>query len=281
MSNMRRSSFYFKSFQLVILSVLLIIMSSCSYFPAVAPIDQNNIDSEERSPVQVNGSPVSTLFPDLIVDFEEEKIVTEHATPPTEEEPNNGDHKLMRIALTFDDGPDLKYTPQILDILNEKKVKATFFVVGIQVNKYPEVVQRMEDEGHMIGNHSYSHSSFTKLTAEQLKEEIDRTDKKIEEIIGYTPEIVRPPYGAINDEVRANLESYGKEVIIWNIDPRDWDGNSVKDMLDNILTNARDGGNILLHSFGSKHVKNTVELLPTVIDRLEELGYIFVTIDEL
>jgi len=256
-------------------------LSSCSYLPAIAPSDQNNNNSEERPPVRVDGSTVSNLFPDLIVDFEEEKIVKEHATPPTEEQSNDGDHKLMRIAITFDDGPDLKYTPQILDILKEKKVKATFFVVGIQVNKYPEVVQRMEDEGHMIGNHSYTHTSFTKLTAEQLKQEIDSTDKKIEEIIGYTPEIVRPPYGAINDEVRANLESYGKEVVIWNIDPRDWDGSSVKAMLDNILTNARDGGNILLHSFGSKHVKNTVELLPTVIDKLEQLGYTFVTIDEL
>lgn len=279
MSNMRRNNFYFKSFQLVILSVLLTMMSACSYFPAIAPIDQN--DSEERPPVHVEGYPVATFFPDLNIDFKEEKIVTEHATPPVKEEVNEGDQKSMRIALTFDDGPDLKYTPRILDILKEKNVKATFFVVGIQVNKYPEVVQRMEDEGHMIGNHSYSHPSFTKLTTEQLKQEIDETDEKIQAVIGYTPEIVRPPYGAINDEVRAELESYGKQVIIWNIDPRDWDGNSVEDMLDNILTNARDGGNILLHSFGSKHVENTVKLLPTAIERLEELGYIFVTIDEL
>lgn len=278
---MRRDNFYFKSFQFAISFVLLIVISACSYFPAIAPLDNNDINSEGPPPVQVEGSTVSTLFPDLIVNFEEEKIVTEHATPPEDEKPNKGDQKTMRIALTFDDGPDLKYTPQILDILKEKNVKATFFVVGIQVNKYPEVVQRMEDEGHMIGNHSYTHPSFTKLTADELKQEIESTDKKIEGIIGYTPEIVRPPYGAINDEVRANLESYGKQVIIWNIDPRDWDGTSVDDMLDNILTNARDGGNILLHSFGSKHVANTVNLLPKVIDKLEELGYIFVTIDEL
>lgn len=280
---MNHRSFYFRSFQFAFLSILLIAIMGCSYLPAIAPSDSNIATSEQPSG-QVEGVPVLPLLPDLIVDFEEEKIVAEHAKPPTEQEkqdPNSEEKESMRIAITFDDGPDLKYTPKILDILKEKGVKATFFVVGIQVNKYPEVLQRIEDEGHMIGNHSYSHRSFTKLTEEELKEEVTQTDNKIEAVIGYVPEIVRPPYGAVNDDVKANLKAYGKEVVLWNIDPRDWDGSSVQDMLDNILKNARDGGNILLHSFGSKHVENTVKLLPKVIDKLSELGYTFVTVDEL
>jgi len=194
---------------------------------------------------------------------------------------NEEEQQSMKIAITFDDGPDLKFTPQILDILQEKEVVATFFVVGIQVNKYPEILQRIEAEGHLIGNHSYNHPNFTKLTREELADEITRTDELIFGAVGHVPTIVRPPYGASNDEVNELLEELDKSVMLWNIDPRDWDGSAVEDMLENILMNAKDGGNILLHSFGSKHVKNTVMLLPLVIDELRAQGYEFVTADEL
>lgn len=287
--------FYFRSFQIAVLLLLMLMLVGCSYLPAITPIAQNDIaattDDATSSlgttapppPEQVDGKPVASASPETIVDNDDAIANGNTTTPPKEngKNPEQGEDQSMKIAITFDDGPDLKYTPKILDILKEKNVKASFFVVGIQVNKYPEVLQRIEKEGHFVGNHSYTHRSFTKLTSDELKEEINSTDSKIEAAIGYVPEIVRPPYGAVNDDVKDILKSMGKETILWTIDPRDWDGSSVDDMLDNIMSNAKDGGNILLHSFGSKFVENTVELLPTVIDQLREKGYTFVTVDKL
>lgn len=337
---MKLPSFYFRSFQIMVLAILLSMIMGCSFLPAIVPLEHNEnasvsaevpgaVETVPPPPEIVEGKPVTTSPIEPSEPPKQEQIVNEPKETPnstavpveeptkppergTDEEPlikepiieienpikepekeptvepgkneqqtNQGVDASMRIAITFDDGPDLKYTPKILDILKEKDVKATFFVVGIQVNKYPEVLQRIETEGHLIGNHSYNHPSFTSLTAEQLEEEIRSTDEKIEAVLGHVPELVRPPYGAINDASRATLDALGKKVVLWNIDPRDWDGTSVKDMMENIMGNAHDGGNILLHSFGSKFVENTVEMLPVLIDQLKEEGYTFVTVDEL
>jgi len=317
---MMHKNFYFRSFQVAVLAFILIVMAGCSLYPSIEPHKPTSMpstiftnlvatDSHSKlvdSPTLPQEAPVGRSFTgasdkmgnadtelhalqahfsefDVIETIED---VLDKAEPSIDQKQapssvNEEEQQSMKIAITFDDGPDLKFTPRILDILQEKKVVATFFVVGIQVKKYPEVLQRIEAEGHLIGNHSYHHPNFTKLTREELADEITRTDELIFGAVGHVPTIVRPPYGAINDENYAQLEEMDKSVMLWNIDPRDWDGSSVEDMLENILANAKDGGNILLHSFGSKHVENTVTLLPLVIDELRALGYEFVTADEL
>lgn len=316
---MAHKNFYFRSFQVAVLTFILIVMAGCSLYPSIEPhkptsmpstIFTNLVATESFSRLvdSLNESEISDghfktgasettghtgvnqdSSQEHFSEFDEieqiEDILGKEDLPiDAEKAPSNHgeeEQQSMKIAITFDDGPDLKFTPQILDILQEKEVVATFFVVGIQVNKYPKVLQRIEAEGHLIGNHSYNHPNFTKLTSEELSDEIARTDEVIFGAVGHVPTIVRPPYGAMNNEVEEQLEQMHKSVMLWNIDPRDWDGSSVDDMLENILTNAKDGGNILLHSFGSKHVKNTIALLPIIIDELRAQGYEFVTVDEL
>jgi peptidoglycan/xylan/chitin deacetylase (PgdA/CDA1 family) len=198
--------------------------------------------------------------------------------PVTETKPSKND-KL--IALTFDDGPDKRYTTDILDILKEKGVKATFFVVGQQVTKNPEVLQRIVDEGHAVGNHTYHHKDLSKLNKQQIIEEVKTSDAAIKKAIGYTPSMVRAPYGAVSDTLKVLLKSNNRELVGWNIDTRDWAGTSSADIRKMIKNEAKPGGIILMHSFGGKHIKNTVQALPDVIDDLVEKGYTLVTADQI
>ncbi|MBW5445704.1 polysaccharide deacetylase family protein [Cohnella sp. CFH 77786] len=188
------------------------------------------------------------------------------------------------VALTFDDGPDGKYTPQVLDILKKYNVKATFFVVGKQVEKYPDVTLRIVREGHDIGNHSWSHQDLTKLTGQALDDEIDRTQEAVAQAAGgYTPDLVRAPYGAISDSLLDYLHDRKFHHVYWSVDPRDWAGTPVAAMRENIRKHVRPGSVILLHSFGGrKHaIEHTVELLPQIIEDLRKAGYEFATVDEM
>ncbi|RED58117.1 polysaccharide deacetylase family protein [Cohnella lupini] len=187
------------------------------------------------------------------------------------------------IALTFDDGPDGKYTPQILDILKEYKAKATFFVVGPQVKKFPDIAKRIIEEGHTIGNHSWSHSDLTKLSDKKLAVEIDKTQQAVFDATGVTPAVVRAPYGAISDKVLKAIHSMHLKHVYWTVDTLDWDGASVSNMHENVMSNTHKGGVILMHSFGGrKHaIEHTVKLLPSIIKDLTAKGYEFVTVEEL
>ncbi len=219
---------------------------------------------------------------------------TEETTPPPAESPappvkdpqeTNQDNYQGRklIALTFDDGPDGKYTPQILDILKEYNAKATFFVVGPQIAKNPDVARRIIEEGHTIGNHSWSHSDLTKLSEKNLKAEIEKTQQAVVKATGIAPVLVRAPYGAYSDKVLKSIHLEHMKHVYWTVDTRDWAGTSVSDMRKNVLTNAHKGGVILMHSFGGrKHaIEHTVELLPSIIEELSDKGYAFVTVEEL
>ncbi|MHA7967412.1 polysaccharide deacetylase family protein [Paenibacillus sp. CAU 1782] len=186
-----------------------------------------------------------------------------------------------KIALTFDDGPDTRYTTAILDILKEKDVKATFFVVGTQVKKYPDVLKRIVEEGHAIGNHTQSHKDLSKLTKSQIVKEIDEADAAIEDVLGYKPEMFRAPYGALSETLKKTLKEKDRKLVGWTVDTRDWAGTSINDMREVIRKGSKPNGIILMHSFGGKHIANTVEMLPQVIDDLRELGFTFVTADEL
>lgn len=185
------------------------------------------------------------------------------------------------VALTFDDGPDLRYTPAILDILKEKGVEATFFVVGTQVNKYPEVVMRMVEEGHAIGNHTSSHKDLSKLSKSGIIEQITSADEVIQNTLGYVPSLFRAPYGAVSDTLRRVVEEKGLRMVGWTVDTRDWAGTSINQMRSVIRNQTKPNGIILMHSFGGKHIRNTVEMLPAVIDDLHKLGYKLVTVDQI
>lgn len=188
-----------------------------------------------------------------------------------------------RIALTFDDGPDGEFTPAILDILEEKNIKATFFLLGENVVQHQEVTLRIHQEGHLIGNHSWSHPDFRDLEGEEIIDrEIEPTAEAISRITGENPAFIRPPYGTIEDKVIKKLGKQGYKIVNWSVDTFDWDVNlnSPDDIVQRVLKYAHPGDIILLHSGGGDR-ENTVEALPYIINSLQGKGFRFVTVKEL
>lgn len=127
-----------------------------------------------------------------------------------------------QVLLTFDDGPNPRTTPQVLDVLRQHHAKAVFFILGSNAKKHPELVKRIANEGHVLGNHSFHHPYLTKLPPERIRQEIVATNLIIEEITGVRPTLFRPPYGAINRSVMAVLQQEGMSMMLWNLDPADW-----------------------------------------------------------
>lgn len=179
-----------------------------------------------------------------------------------------------KIALTFDDGPHPYYTEQLLDGLKERNVKATFFVLGKHAEQYPELVERMNEEGHLIGNHTYSHMQLSQRNSEAFKEELIRTSELIEELTGQEVQYVRPPYGTWDKKFEKELNMFP---VLWNIDPLDWSSKNVAGIVQKVKNKAKENGIILMHD----EYKTTVTAALQIIDELEKEGYEFVTVEEL
>lgn len=184
------------------------------------------------------------------------------------------DVSTKKVALTFDDGPHPEYTPMLLDGLKERNVVATFFVIGEQAEAHPEIIQREYDEGHLVGNHTYSHVQLNILSDEQAGEEIQKTNDVIESIIGEPVEYVRPPYGLWKDSLDKQFEMI---CIQWDVDTDDWTTTDVDWIVNNALKNVEDGDIILMHDY----YKSSVEAAFIIIDQLKAEGYQFVTVDKL
>ncbi|GMA51069.1 hypothetical protein GCM10025857_24260 [Alicyclobacillus contaminans] len=187
------------------------------------------------------------------------------------------------VALTFDDGPDAKYTPQVLDILRRYHVKATFFVLGVRAKRYPQTVRRMVREGHAIGNHTWNHPDLAKMSASEIRDQIVRTDCVLSPLIGYRTNLLRPPYGALNPDTVRVVSAMGYKVVDWSVDTRDWAGTPVPAMLAMVRKDVRPGAIILEHCGGKADVNldNTLQALPKIIEYLRSQGYRLVTIPEL
>ena len=181
---------------------------------------------------------------------------------------------IKRIAITFDDGPEGNYTKQLLDGLKERGVKATFFVLGKSIVGNEDLILRMYEEGHLIGNHTYNHVELDKENDENGVKEIERTNEIIKQITGYEPEFIRPPFGAWRKEQMNQVDMFP---VMWTIDPLDWKYQNTEYVVNHILNNVKDGDIILLHDI----FETSVEAALIVIDRLQEQGYEFVTVDEL
>jgi len=191
--------------------------------------------------------------------------------------------RAMEVALTFDDGPDLQWTPRVLDILAHYQMKATFFCVGQMVKYYPKVLERMASEGHVIGNHSWDHPYFTKIPLTAVAEQIERTSEQIESVVGLWPRLVRPPYGAVNEDVIWTIGAAGNEIILWDVDSWDWKGLSGPQVARNILGHVSSGSVVLQHCAGGTKdtLKGSGDALPYVIEVLNEQNYTFATISEM
>ena len=192
-----------------------------------------------------------------------------------------GDPSKPLVALTFDDGPDTRWTPQVLDALSAKGVKATFFVLGKEVEKNPQIAARIVREGHAIANHGYNHVSLAPLSPDQIASQLNRANAAISAATGIQPRLMRPVGGAYNQKVINTAAQNGFSVIMWSVDPQDWKGASAGTITSNVLTNTRQGSIILLHSGEGPNLTGTVSALPQIIERLRAKGLQFVTIPEL
>lgn len=192
-----------------------------------------------------------------------------------------GNEKL--VALTFDDGPDDVYTPAILDILKQKQVRATFFTIGNRMEQYPEVTRRIIEEGHLIGNHTYTHPNTGKPMGEQLRIELERTEAVLAKFNVSPSYLFRPPYGALTVPAALEVANMGYRLALWSIDSLDWRGLSKEEVLNNVLPQVTPGCVVLMHSAGGpgEDLSGTVLALPEIIDYLKQQGYTFVTIDEM
>lgn len=177
------------------------------------------------------------------------------------------------VALTFDDGPG-KYTDKLLEALEEYNARATFFMLGQNVSKYPESIQKMKELGCELGNHTMDHKNLTKIELEEMELQIEGTNDLLKEIVGEGATLVRPPYGAVNSKVRENLQY---PVIMWSIDTLDWEKKDAKAIADYTLEMVKDGDIILMHDI----YEQTVDATIVMISKLTEQGYQLVTVSEM
>lgn len=179
-----------------------------------------------------------------------------------------------RVALTFDDGPNSAFTESLLDGLKERGVKATFFLLGQNLEGNEEIVRRIQEEGHLIGNHTYHHVRISAVSEAEAKKEIESTSNAIYELTGVYTSFVRPPYG----EWKKGLDFHVTMIpVLWTIDSRDWVTQDVGQILDTVLPLVEDGSIILMHD----EFAESVEAALQIVDTLQKDGYRFVTADDL
>lgn len=179
-----------------------------------------------------------------------------------------------RVALTFDDGPHRIYTKNLLDGLRERGVKATFFVVGENIPGNEDLIQQMEADGHLIGNHTYDHADISKLSDEENCRELQKTSDLVKEITGYGTAYVRPPFGNWKDTMDCRVTMIS---VKWTIDTLDWKSKNVAEIIGKVMQQISDYDIILMHDY----YETSVEAALQIVDRLQEEGYEFVTVEDL
>jgi peptidoglycan-N-acetylglucosamine deacetylase len=192
----------------------------------------------------------------------------------------NGSMHIPEIALTFDDGPNPYYTPQILGILQRYGIKATFFDVGYLVADYPNIVRQEYHQGNLVANHSWSHPVLTNFSAQGIQSQLTSTTNIIKATIGVRPTFFRPPYGAINNQVLVQAINLHYTTVMWDGSAEDWELPGVSTIVNKTLYYARNGAILLLHDGGGNRAE-TVAALPIIISTLKSRGFKFVTIQQL
>lgn len=269
------SCFWLKYFICAIFISVLLVFSDCFNSSTLAKIQDTNEDFWPQSRLQ---------HLEQILESRSQELREEDALKKFQgkvvEKIDTGDTEKV-IALTFDDGPDGKETLQILDILDRYKIKATFFIIGQNLQKYPYVARRIVRLGHAIGNHTWSHAYQT-MSRETAAQEIEETAALIEQITGVRSVLFRPPLGRLDN----GLASYAKEhnyiLVLWSVNSEDAVGYpGIRTIAQNVIDRAYSGGIILLHDSPWWFRWKTVAALPTIIERLQAQGYRFVTLPEL
>ncbi|MFJ8544744.1 polysaccharide deacetylase family protein [Streptomyces sp. NPDC093586] len=185
--------------------------------------------------------------------------------------------KAKCIALTFDAGPS-EHSAKLLDILKEKQVPATFFLLGKRhIDTYPELVKRMAAEGHEVANHTWTHKILTDAEPDEIREELERPNKEIERLTGHRPTLMRPPQGRTDDTVHDISRELGLSEVLWSVTAKDYKTNDSDLITERVLDQSSRDGIILLHDL----YDGTVPAVPGIIDALKKRGYVFVTVPQL
>jgi peptidoglycan-N-acetylglucosamine deacetylase len=191
----------------------------------------------------------------------------------------NGIKTQQRVcAMTFDDGPHPTLTPQLLKILRDRGIHATFYLIGKSAETYPEIVRQIIAEGHEIGNHTWTHANLANCSDSKLRSELDKTEKVIYSITGYRPQTMRPPYGATNTRIKQLIYSeYGYPSVLWSVDPQDWRKPGVSVVVQRLVDGVHPGAILLAHDIHS----STIAAMPYALDQILAKGYYFVTVTQL
>lgn len=181
------------------------------------------------------------------------------------------------VALTFDDGPSGPITRQLLDGLAQRNVKATFFLCGYRLEKYPDLAAEIAAGGHEIGCHGYSHKLFPQLRERELLQELVLSSLLIQEQTGQTPTLLRPPGGQCSDAVKTFSRQMHLPLILWSVDPRDWECHRSGKVISRVMAQAKDGSIVLMHDMSDCSVSAAL----AIIDKMQAEGYQFVTVSQL
>lgn len=184
------------------------------------------------------------------------------------------------VALTFDDGPDPRNTPAVLDLLEKYHAKATFFVLGVEVQRYPGLLQAIANDGEEIGSHAMSHASLPSLKPARIAYELTTTADLVRELTGSQPLFFRPPYGNLSPLVLSTAQRLHETVTLWTIDTRDWTGRSTAAIVYDVLSHLRPGAIILMHDGGGPRPR-TIRALQLILQGLDQRGYRAVTLQKL
>ncbi len=267
---------------LVILIVFIIII--CSIIGKISSSAKKNKDSENISS-QLTSSQVSappSVSSAAQNEAESSSASSSNVASKTQYE-YDADGKIIidtdtldgkkAVAITFDDGPG-EYTKELIEGLNKRNAKATFFMLGSCVEEYPEALPLMVEGGHQIGSHTYDHKDITSLTKKQLNEQLSKTDTAIYNACGQQATAFRPPYGSYEDNF---ISEINKTVALWSLDSSDWETKNATSVKNQIVSTCQDGDIILVHDI----YKTSVDGALAAIDELQKQGYVFVTVDEL
>lgn len=266
-----------------LLSILCLLAGSGSLAAAVYPTGNLYGPTVNVLP-DLNGKAVASTTGSV----EQKNKDTASAGRKTGMEPQGEDSSLAvhrkYMALTFDDGPYPPYTGRLLDVLKEKKIRATFFLVGEQARMHPDLVRRMVDEGHTVGLHAFRHRDFLKLTEEEKEKDLQQGKEILQSITGKEPVYWRPPHGFRDNSVMKIASAKDLQVVNWSVIPRDWTGIDKQEIYNRVMDKAEDGAIVLLHDGDSPLYKAsrqaTVDAVAPLIDSLREKGYHLVSLEE-
>lgn len=228
------------------------------------------------SPIEFGATPISINTITSLQQFKINKIPKADLKEIKEEEPKAIDNR-PRVALTFDDGPHPKNTEKILDILNKYNAKATFFMLGENVERNSWIPKKVIEQGSEIGTHTWDHKNLNKLNKEEILNQITSSCNKVKEFSNTEVKYFRPPYGNCNQQVKQIAREQNKYIILWNIDTEDWKSKNAEMIANHVLDNIKDGDIVLMHDI----YLSTVEACEKIVDELTNRGYRLVTISEL